>query len=75
MLAEGFNPRVDRGTGAITAVQETTGSGRPQTLRVVVRRAGGATRVDAVFMVQPGQVAPEGITRNAICRVIGAAAG
>lgn len=75
VMAEGFsNVKVDKAVGAITAVQETTGSGRPQTLRIVVRRKGKATRVDAVFIVQVGQVAPEGLTRSAICRVVEAAA-
>lgn len=71
VAAEGFsNIRSDKPLGAITAMQETSDSGRPQTLRVVVRKAGAATRVDAVFMVQPGQVAPENLTRAALCRVI-----
>ncbi|MGL4810521.1 MAG: hypothetical protein ACRCXM_01985, partial [Beijerinckiaceae bacterium] len=41
MVAEGFSGiRHDRGVGALTAVQETSGSGRPQTLRVTVRKSG-----------------------------------
>ncbi len=41
MLAEGFsNIAVDAEAGALTAVQETSGSGRPQTLRVSARRVG-----------------------------------
>jgi hypothetical protein len=74
MLAEGFsNIDVDRSGGALTAVQETSGSGRPQTLRVTARKAGNGTRVDAVFMVQVGQVAGPDTVRAAICRVVGSA--
>lgn len=76
MVAEGFSGiRHDRGVGALTAVQETSGSGRPQTLRVTVRKAGAGSRVDAVFMVQVGQVAPEGAVRGAICRILDSVGG
>ncbi|MGL4322539.1 MAG: hypothetical protein ACRCTD_00760 [Beijerinckiaceae bacterium] len=76
MVAEGFSGiRHDRGVGALTAVQETSGSGRPQTLRVTVRKAGKGSRVDAVFMVQVGQIAAEGATRGAICRIIESVGG
>lgn len=76
VLAEGFsNITVDKAMGSINAIQETTGSGRPQTLRVVVRKSGKGSRVDTVFMVQPGQVAPEGTTRSALCRIIESAEG
>ncbi len=75
MLAEGFsNIREDRANGALTAMQETSGSGRPQTLRVVARKMGGGTRVDAVFIVQPGQMAEAPVVRNAICRVVSSVA-
>ncbi len=58
MLAEGFiRVGVDRSAGALTAFQETSGSGRPQTLRVSARKTGNGTRVDAVFMIQAGQLA------------------
>jgi hypothetical protein len=74
MLAEGFsNIDVDRSGGALTAVQETSGSGRPQTLRVTARKVGNGTRVDAVFMVQVGQVAGPDTVRAAICRVVASA--
>jgi hypothetical protein len=73
MLAEGFiNVDMDRAGGALTAFQETSGSGRPQTLRVTARRIGGATRVDAVFSVQQGQAADATVVRGAICRVVAA---
>lgn len=74
VAAEGFaGIRVDNATSSVAAIQETTGSGRPQTLRVTARKVGGATRVDAAFVVQAGQVAPEAYVRNALCRVIGGA--
>lgn len=74
MLAEGFNNiQVDTAGGALTALQETSGSGRPQSLRVTARRIGAATRVDAVFMVQQGQMADAGMVRSYLCRVISAA--
>jgi hypothetical protein len=76
MLAEGFsNIEVDRSGGALTAVQETSGSGRPQTLRVSARKSGAGTRVDAVFMIQAGQVAGADTVRAAICRVVSGARG
>ena len=72
VLAEGFvGMNVDKNLGTLTTQQETTGSGRPQTLRVVVRKDGKGSRVDAVFILPQGQVAP-GISDN-LCRVVGAA--
>lgn len=74
VLAEGFDSiRVDKVNNAITAIQETSGSGRPQTLRVVVRQAGKGSQVDVVFMVQPGQIAPEKTTKAALCRLVNSA--
>jgi hypothetical protein len=76
VAAEGFSGvRLDKASGTVSAIQETTGSGRPQTLRVTARKAGNATRVEVVFEVQPGQIAPEGSTRAGICRVIAGARG
>jgi hypothetical protein len=76
MLAEGFSGiEVDRSGGALTAIQETSGSGRPQTMRVTARKSGGGTRVDAVFMIQAGQVAGADTVRTALCRVVGGARG
>ncbi len=73
-LAEGFlGMRVDKQYGAITAHQETSGSGRMQTLRIVARKAGNGTRVDAVFQIQAGQVASADIVRRGICKVVTAA--
>ena len=72
VMAEGFvNVNVDKALGTLTTQQETTGSGRPQTLRVVVRKDVKGSRVDAVFIMPPGQVAP-GISSN-LCRVVDAA--
>jgi hypothetical protein len=74
MLAEGFiRVGVDRSAGALTAFQETSGSGRPQTLRISARKAGKGTRVDAVFMVQAGQLADAATVRGYLCRVVSAA--
>jgi hypothetical protein len=74
MLAEGFsNIAVDNASGSLTAVQETSGSGRPQTLRITARKAGSATRVDAVFMIQQGQVADANTVRTSMCRVLSGA--
>jgi hypothetical protein len=74
MLAEGFsNIGLDAEAGALTTVQETSGSGRPQTLRVTARKTGSGTRVDAVFMIQAGQIADSNVIRAALCRVVDAA--
>jgi hypothetical protein len=76
MLAEGFiRVSVDRAAGALTAFQETSGSGRPQTLRVSARKAGNGTRVDAIFMIQAGQLADANTVRGYLCRVVSAARG
>ena len=75
MAAEGFSGiQEDRANGSLTALQETSGSGRPQTFRVTARKIGGATRVDAVFIVQAGQVADAATVRSYMCRVIAGAA-
>lgn len=69
--AEGFHGiRVNSSLGAISAFQETTGFGDPQTLRVVARKAGKGSRVDAVFAIQPGQVTSGDLVRDALCRII-----
>ena len=74
MLAEGFsNISVDAEAGALTAVQETSGSGRPQTLRISARRVGSGTRVDSVFMIQAGQTTDANFVRTPMCRVVDAA--
>lgn len=76
VAAEGFDGiKVDKATSSVLAIQETTGSGRPQHLRVTARKSGPATRVDAAFVVQAGQVAPEAYVRDALCRVIAGGRG
>ncbi|MFS8047406.1 hypothetical protein [Rhizobium sp. BR 314] len=72
ILADGFlDVKAEKNLGTLTAQQETSGSGRPQTLRAVVRKSGKGSRVDVVFIVQPGQVAPN-MTKN-LCRIANAA--
>ncbi|MGY3586709.1 hypothetical protein ACVIGB_004232 [Bradyrhizobium sp. USDA 4341] len=72
VLAEGFvGVNVDKKLGTVTTQQETSGSGRPQTLQVVVRKDGKGSRVDATFILPPGQLAP-GVGDN-LCRVVNAA--
>jgi hypothetical protein len=74
--AEGFaDMRIDNATSSVLAIQETTGSGRPQSLRITARKSGGGTRVDAVFVIQQGQLASESYIRDALCRVIAGAQG
>lgn len=71
VLAEGFvDVNVEKKLGTLTAQQETSGSGRPQTLRVVVRKNDKGSRVDVVFIVQQGQVAPN-MSKN-LCRIANA---
>ncbi|MDK4740459.1 hypothetical protein ACXHXG_13270 [Rhizobium sp. LEGMi198b] len=73
VLAEGFvDVNAEKQLGTLTAQQETTGSGRPQTLRVVVRKSGKGSRVDALFMVPQGQVAPS--MSDNLCRVVNSVA-
>lgn len=74
VAAEGFdNVRVNKSLGAVDAVQEMSGSGRPQFVRFVVRKQGKGVRVDGTFRVQAGQASPEAAVRQALCRVIAAA--
>jgi len=58
--------RTDK-AGTITAMQEVTGSGRPQILKVTTRKQPTGTRIDIAFTVQPGQVAPEDAVKKALC--------
>lgn len=76
VAAEGFQGiSVNKELGAIDAYQDTSGSGRLQTLRVVARNQGGATVVSAVFNIQPGQVTTKDIVRTGMCGIIRAAGG
>ena len=59
--------RTDKASGTISAIQEVTGSGRPQLLKVTTRKQPTGTRVDIAFTVQPGQMSPEGAVRTALC--------
>ena len=59
--------RADKASGTITAIQEVTGSGRPQLLKVTTRKQPTGTRIDIAFTVQPGQMAPEAAVRSALC--------
>lgn len=76
VAAEGFSGiKVNKSLGSIDAYQETSGSGRSQTLRVVARKKGNATRVDIIFNLQVGQVADKKIVRQSLCGIVQAAAG
>jgi hypothetical protein len=57
----------------VDAYQETTGSGRIQTLRVVARQKGSGVRVDAVFDIQAGQLTTKEVVRTGLCNIIGSA--
>ncbi|KAA0121661.1 hypothetical protein CIW48_22760 [Methylobacterium sp. P1-11] len=74
VLAEGFvNVNAGKRLGTLTAQQETSGSGRSQTLRVVVGKSGKGSRIDAVFMVQGGQAALS--MSDNLCRIVDAVVG
>lgn len=71
VAAQGFSGiKVNKSLGAIDAYQETTGSGRIQTLRVVARKRGAGTRVDAIFNAQAGQVTTQTIVREVLCSIV-----
>ncbi len=74
LKAEGY-ARVKTSGGTVTALQETSGSGRPQAIRFVAKAAGNGTRIDAIFTIQQGQIAGERVVRNELCRLIRTAAG
>jgi hypothetical protein len=59
--------RTDKASGTITAMQEVTGSGRPQILKVTARKQPTGTRIDIAFTVQPGQIAPEEAVKKGLC--------
>ena len=74
MMAEGFsNIGVDAAAGALTAVQVHSIPGRAPTLRVTARRIGNGTRVDAIFMLLPGQTTDTALVRRNMCKIIDAA--
>ena len=71
VAAEGFSGiKVNKSLGTVDAFQETTGSGRIQTLRVVARKRGAGTRVDAIFDIQAGQMTSKDIVRDGLCNII-----
>lgn len=71
VAAEGFSGiKIDKSLSSIDAHQETSGSGRIQTLRVVARQKGAAVRIDAVFNIQAGQVTDKNIVRKGIRNII-----
>lgn len=72
--AEGY-ARVKRKGGVVTALQETSGSGRPQELRFIISEKSGKTTIEAIFTVQQGQIAGERVVRNELCRLIAIGAG
>ena len=74
LKAEGYSG-VKRSGGTVTAWQETSGSGRPQALRFIVTERGGKTSIEAIFTVQQGQIAGNGIVRKELCKLIASAAG
>lgn len=74
LKAEGYSA-VQRSGGVVTALQETSGSGRPQALRFIVTERSGKTTIEAIFTIQQGQIAGERVVRNELCRLIATAAG
>jgi hypothetical protein len=74
LKAEGYSA-VQRSGGVVTALQETSGSGRPQALRFIVTEKPGKTTIEAIFTIQAGQIAAERVVRNELCRLIATAAG
>ncbi|WP_257623522.1 hypothetical protein [Rhizobium sp. B21/90] len=58
---------------SIDAFQETSGSDRVQTLRVVARQKVSGVSVDIVFDIQAGQLPSKDIDRKGICNIISAA--
>ncbi len=74
LAAEGY-AAVRRSGGVITALQETSGSGRPQELRFIVTERGAKTVIEAIFTIQQGQVAGNRVVRDELCRLIATAAG
>jgi hypothetical protein len=74
VAAEGFSGiKVDKELSSVDAYQETTGSGRIQTLRIVARQKGAGVRVDGVFDIQAGQLTAKDVVRKGLCTIIGSA--
>ncbi|MGQ2917782.1 MULTISPECIES: hypothetical protein [Rhizobium] len=74
VAAEGFSGiQVNKALSSVDAHQETTGSGRIQTLRVVARQKGAGVRIDVMFNIQAGQITDKNIVRKGICNIISGA--
>ena len=74
VAAEGFSGvEVNKSLSSIDAHQETTGTGRIQTLRVVARQKGSGVRVDIVFNIQAGQVTDKNVVRKGVCNIMNGA--
>ncbi|NTE86214.1 hypothetical protein [Agrobacterium rubi] len=72
--AEGFSGvEIDKALSSVDAHQETSGSGRIQTLRVVARQKGAGVRVDVIFNIQAGQTTDKTSVREAICNILSGA--
>ena len=67
--------KVNSAKGTIVAYQETSGSGRAQTLKIAAKKQGKGTRAVANFSVQAGQVAEDRAVRKGLCKIIRAAGG
>jgi hypothetical protein len=74
LAAEGY-ARVRIRRSSVTALQETSGSGRPQAISFTASASGNDLRIDAVFVIQQGQIAGERVVRNELCRLIATANG
>lgn len=75
VAAEGFSGiEVNRELSTIDAYQDTSGSGRPQTLRVVARQKGAGVRVDAMFDIQVGQVTSNSVVKTGLCNIVNSVA-
>ena len=74
--AEDFSGiKVNEKRGTISAYQETSGSGRPQSLLVVVKSGKKGIRASATFKIQAGQLAEDKYVRRSLCKIVGAADG
>ncbi|HRE20696.1 MAG TPA: hypothetical protein PKW21_06650 [Rhabdaerophilum sp.] len=74
VVAEGFEDvQPNAGLGTISAVQETSGSGREQLLRISVRKSGNGTRVTGTFLIQAGQLASADSVRSGLCGILDSA--
>lgn len=74
VVADGFEDvRPNASLGTISAVQETSGSGREQLLRISVRKSGNGARVTGTFLIQAGQVASADSVRAGLCAILDAA--